>query len=349
MGPKKKIEKKNSKNKGLSKVSAKQKTVALTGGGYKGKALLRWLESDSRFPKVIYLNERTPDIKLKKTKFYRVDLTETLADEKLAEILKKEKVDTLIHTAIPVTPPHNLARAHELISVGSMYVCNAASAANVRKMILSSTADVYGAYPNNPSYLTEKTPTRGGENSRFLADKIDAEKYFMRFGAGDPKRVVTILRYATILGPNIKSYKTRYLERWYVPTVLGFDPMIQFVHEEDLLEAFKLAVLQDHKGIFNIASKGVIPLSKAIRLLGKVPIPMTLSLLKPLVQLLWYANISPAPSNRLDYLKYPCCIATDKAEKELKFIPTKNCKEALIEFAGAERLRDVHLQEGAFV
>ena len=337
MGGKKKKKKKDKKKpKGFP-------TIALTGGGYKGVALLKWLEHDSRFPHVVYLNNKRPDLILKKSKFYRIDLTETLADVQLAEILKKEGVDTLVHTAIPVTPPHDVARSHELISVGSMYICNAAAEAKVRKLILSSTTDVYGAFPNNPNYITEDHPPRAGTNSHFLSDKIDAENNFLRYGKKDPDRVVTILRYATILGPSIHSFKTEYLSRWVVPTVWGYDPMVQFVHEEDLLQAFKIAVIEDHPGIFNIASEGVLPLSKVIQLMGKFNFPMFLLGLKSFVQLLWYLDISPAPANRLDFLKYLCCASIEKAKQQMGFKPKYNCKEAVFDFVGAERLRGVRL------
>lgn len=338
MGGKKKKQKKIKKKAGTY-----FPPIAVTGGGYKGMALLRWLEHDPRFPRVIFLNEKRPKFLLKKTKFYRIDLTETLADANIAEILKKEKIETLVHTALPVTPPHDLARAHELVSVGSMYICNAASEAGVRKLILSSTADVYGAYPDNPNYLSENHPPRAGLHSRFLADKIDAENNFLRYAKRNPKSVVTVLRYATILGPTIHSFKTEYMSRWIVPTVWGYDPMVQFTHEEDLLQAFQISITEDHPGIFNIASRGVLPLSKVIRLIGKINFPMFLLGLKSMVQVLWYLNISPAPANRLDFLKYLCCVATDKAENEMGFKPKYNCKEALFDFVGAERLRNVRL------
>jgi UDP-glucose 4-epimerase len=340
MGGKKKKKKKN-KKKDFNSFPP----IALTGGGYKGVSLLKWLEHDSRFPHVIYLNNKRPDQLLKKSKFYRIDLTETLADAQIAEILKKEGVDTLVHTAIPVTPPHDVARSHELISVGSMYICNAAAEAKVRKLILSSTADVYGAFPNNPNYITEDHPPRAGDNSSFLSDKIDAENNFLRYAKKNPDRVVTILRYATILGPTISSFKTKYLARWVVPTILGYDPMVQFVHEEDLLQAFKIAIIEDHPGIFNIASQGVLPLSKVIKLMGNLNFPMFLLGLKSMVQLLWYLDISPAPANRLDFLKYLCCVSIEKAEKQMGFNPKYNCKEAIFDFVGAERLRDVKLHQ----
>jgi len=100
--------------------------IALTGSGYKGSSLLRWLENDPELPRVIFLDKKKPLQNLQKTKFYRLDLTETLADVQLFEILKKEGIETLVHTALPATPPRNMAVAHELMSVGSMYVCNAA-------------------------------------------------------------------------------------------------------------------------------------------------------------------------------------------------------------------------------
>jgi UDP-glucose 4-epimerase len=327
--------------------SAKKKygTVALTGSGYKGSSLLRWLDQDPVFPQVIFLDHKKPRQLLKKTRFYRLDLTETLADVQLAEILKKEKVETLIHTAFPVTPPHNVALAHELISVGSMYVCNAAAEANVHKMILASTADVYGAFPDNPNYLTESHPPRGGLKSKFFADKIDAENQFLKFAKKHPKSVVTILRPVTILGPRIESYKTRYLSRLLVPTVMGFDPLVQVIHEEDLLKAFQIAIKKDCPGIFNLASKGVLPLSKAIKLIGKVPIPLSLLGLKSLVQILWFTGISPAPATHLDFLKYMCVVATEKAEHEMGFQPKYTCKKTLLDFVGAERLREFKLQE----
>ncbi|MCE9624491.1 MAG: NAD-dependent epimerase/dehydratase family protein [Deltaproteobacteria bacterium] len=322
-------------------------TIALTGSGFKGQALLHWLENSPIFPKVIFLDYKKPKTQLKKTKYYRVDLTENLADVKLYDILAEEKVDTLIHTALPITPPRNVAWAHELLSVGSMYVCNAAAEAKVRKMILASTADVYGAFPDNPAYITENQPPRGGLKSRFIADKIDAEKQFLKYAQKYPQSTVTILRPATILGPTIQSYKTLYLSRLLVPTVLGFDPLVQFLHEVDLLRAFQAVILKDYPGIFNIASKGILPLSRAIKLLGKIDVPLSLMGLKSLVQLLWFLDISPAPATHLEYLKYSCVVATDRAEKVMGFVPRYSCNETLLEFVGAERLREVRLQEEA--
>lgn len=328
-----------------SRRSSTYPPIAVTGHGYKGMTLLRWLEDDPRFQHIIFLDIEKPKMRLKKTRFVRFDLTETLADAQLADILSKESIDTFIHTALPVTPPRNMAWAHELLSVGSMYICNAASAAKVRKLILPSTADVYGAFPDNPNYMTEEHAARGYRMSKFLADKIDAENQFLKFSRKHPERVVTILRPCTILGPTIRSYKTRYLSNIFVPTVLGYDPLVQFIHENDFFFAQRLVIEQDCPGIFNLASRGVIPLSKAIRLMGKIPLPLSLFGLKTLVQGLWYLDISPAPAAHLEFLKYMCVVAIEKAEREIGFVPRYSCKDPLLDFVQAERLREVNLAE----
>jgi UDP-glucose 4-epimerase len=80
--------------------------------------------------------------------------------------------------------------------------------------------------------------------------------------------------------------------------------------------------------------------------MGEFPLPLSLTALKGLVQMLWFLDISPAPATHLEFLKYMCVVATEKAEKELDFKPRFSCKEAILDFAGAQRLREVKLQEG---
>lgn len=320
--------------------------VALTGvTGFLGGSLLHRLEADRKFSRIVALDRRKPKIETKKTNFYRINLTETLVDSKLAEIFAKEKVDIVIHAAFPITPMHDSSLAHEIQSVGTMYLLNACAAQNVSKFILASTTDVYGAHPSNPNYLSEKHPARGGAKSRFIRDKIAAEQQVLRYAKNQPEATVTIMRPCTILGPKIRNFKTTFLQRPSVFTVMGFDPLMQFVHEEDVLQAFHQALVEDKPGIYNIVGTGVLPLSKVLQLTGKIGIPVPAPLLYPMAQLMWYTDIFPAPASHLDFLKYLCVAAGTKAETELNFKPRYSSKEALLSFIGAERLRKVHLLE----
>lgn len=320
-------------------------TIVLTGtAGFLGSSLLRNLENDPRFPNLIALDTKKPPFELKKTKFFRIDLTETLADSKLVELLKDQKVDTFIHMAFPVSPPHNLEWAHDLVSVGTMYVLNCCAALKVRKLIMASTTEVYGAHPSNPNFLPEDHRRRGGERSRFLRDKIDAEDQFFKYAKKHPGAIVTILRPCTVMGPNVRNYKTSFLQRPVLYTPMGYDPLFQFVHEEDVVRAFRLAIEKDCPGTYNIVGEGVMPISRVRKLAGKISVPVPSPVLYPVVQALWYAGILNAPSSRLNFLKY-LSVADGERAKSIGFHPKYSSRDALLDFLGAERLKKVHLME----
>ena len=326
------------------KSSGAGEVIAVTGiNGFLGSSVVRLLEADNKFVRVIGLDKKKPRFPSKKMKFYRVDLTETLADAKMAEIFKKEKVSVVVHCALPITPLHDSTKAHELQSVGTMYLLNACAAQNIRKFILASTTDVYGAHPTNPNFLTESHPARGGIKSRFIRDKIDAENQVLKFGERRPDTVVTILRPCTVLGPRIHNFKTRVAQRPVAFILMGYDPLMQFVHEDDLLAAFKTVLDQDHQGIFNIVAHGVMPLSKVLQLTGTVAVPIPSSIMYPLTRLMWYFDIFPGPASHLDFLRYLCVADGSKALKKLGFKARYSSRDALLSFVGAERLRKVHL------
>jgi len=322
----------------------KGKVIAVTGiNGFQGSAVLRLLGANSHYERIIAVDKKKPKTLPKKTKFYRLDLTETLADAKLADIFRKEKVKYVVHCAFPITPLHDSSRAHELQSIGTMYLLNACAAQNIHKLILASTTDVYGAHPTNPNYLTEEHPARGGAKSQFIRDKVDAENQVLKYARRRPHAVVTVLRPCTVLGPHIHNFKTKFVHRPVVFTVMGYDPLLQFVHEDDLVEAFRIVLEEDHRGIFNIIGHGVLPLSRVLQLAGKVSIPVPSSILYPVTRLMWAFDIFPGPASHLDFLKYLCVADGRKAEKELAFKPQYSAKEALLSFIGAERLRKVRL------
>src|SRR5439155_5439821 len=135
------------------------------------------------------------------------------------------------------------------------------------------------------------------------ADKIPAEREANEFAAKAKATVVTILRTPPILGPTADNYVTPYLTQRVVPTLLGFDPLWQFVHEVDAIAAFKLAIVRDYPGVFNVVGEGVLPLSTAITLVGKPRVPMLHTVARPVIAALWAAQMSYAPPSFLPYLR----------------------------------------------
>jgi UDP-glucose 4-epimerase len=305
--------------------------------------LIGLLEEDDRVRRIVSIDVEAPRTAGRKTRVYEVDLTQPSAEERVAEIFAAESVETLVHLAFLASPSQATAWAHELESVGTMHLLNACRRAQVRKLVMWSQTVLYGAHPTNPNFLSEKHALRARRAERFFADKIEAEVEALRFGRPGKGRVVTILRTATVLGPTVRNYLTRYLSHRIVPTVLGFDPLWQFVHEADAVAAFKIAVDRDVPGVFNVVGDGVLPLSTVVKLAGRAALPLPRAVMRSLSGALWVAQLSEAPPSFLDYLQYVCVADGELAQKVLGFAPVYTTREALIEYASAQHLRDVKL------
>ncbi|MBE7481061.1 MAG: NAD-dependent epimerase/dehydratase family protein [Polyangiaceae bacterium] len=331
-------------SRAVTRPSPATHSVAVTGAcSFLGKNLIGLLEEDERVGRIVSLDIERPTTAGQKTRVYDVDLTQPTAEERTAEILAAERVDVVVHLAFLASPTHATAWAHELESVGTMHVLNACRRSEVQKLVMWSQTVLYGAHPTNPNFLSERHPLRARREDPFFADKIEAENEALRFGKPGKGRVVTVLRTAPILGPTVKNYVTQYLSRRLVPTVLGFDPLMQFVHEADAVAAFKLAVDHDVPGVFNIVADGVLPLSTVVKLAGRMALPLPRPLATPLVNALWLAHLSEAPPALLDYLQYLCVADGAQAERAMGFSPVYTTREAVIDYASAQHLRDVRL------
>jgi len=318
----------------------KTRVVAVTGAaGFLGSHLVGLLEEDERIGRVVALDVKAPQSVGKKTRSYEVDLTLSAAETRIAEILTAERVDAIAHLAFLSSPTHATAWCHELESVGTMHVAVAARQAQVRKLVLWSQTWLYGAHPSNPNFLTEKLPLRAPTAEPYFADKMEAEEQARKLAQRSPGAVVTILRTAPILGPMVNNTFTRYLSRKLVPTMMGFDPLVQFLHEADAIAALHLALLRDAPGTFNIVGDGVLPLSTVIKLAGRVALPIPHPLAETIVGLGWIAQLVDAPPSFLKYLRFLCVADARKAREIMGFRPAYTSREAVLDFVNAERLR----------
>lgn len=320
------------------------KVVVVTGASsFLGANLVGLLEEDPKIGRIVAIDVKPPGTAQAKTRFYEVDFTGVSAEARLSEILFAERADTLLHLAFMSSPTHATAHAHEVESVGTRHVLVAARHAAVRKVVMWSQTLLYGALPSNPNYLTERHPLRAPLDEPWFADKIEAEAEVARFAERMPESIVTVLRMAPILGPTIHNYLTRYLARRLVPTAMGFDPLVQFLHEIDAIAAFKLAVDQDHPGIYNIVGDGVLPLSTVIKLAGRLAVPIPHPVAHTFGAALWLAQLVEAPPTFLPYLRFVCVADGAKAKEELGFRPAYTTREAVLDYTSAQRLRDVKL------
>jgi UDP-glucose 4-epimerase len=326
-----------------------RRVVAVTGAAsFLGTNLVGLLEEDETVARIVAIDIKQPSTAQRKTRFYEVDFTQPTAEARLSEIFAAEHAGALAHLAFLSSPSHATALAHELESVGTRHVLVAARHAQVRKVVMWSQALLYGAHPSNPNFLTEKHALRAPTTEPYFADKIEAEGEATRFAEKVPGSIVTILRTAPMLGPTVHNYVTRYLARKLVPTMMGFDPLLQFLHEVDAIAAFKLAIDRDHAGVYNVVADGVLPLSTVVKLAGRLALPIPHPIAHAFGGALWLAQLSEAPPSFLHHLRFLCVADGAKAREVMGFRPAYTTREAVLDFTSAQRLRDVKLlQENA--
>ena len=330
------------------RVRPARRTVAVTGAdSFLGRNLIALLEEDDAYGRVVAVDVRRPRTAGKKTRFYEVDLTQPGVDARLAEILLAEEVDSVVHLAFLASPSAAEAWAHELESVGTMHVLNACRQRPPQKLVMSSQTLLYGPHPKNPNYLTEDHPLRGIAGSRYLADKIEAEREARRFASDHPDTCVTILRLAPLFGPTVTSWVTNWLSRRFVPTMLGFDPLVQLLHEMDAVAAFKLALDRRAPGVFNIVGDGVLPVSTVVKLAGRASVPLPASVMRLSTSVLWAASLNEAPPHFVAFLRYLCVADGALAKDTLGFAPAFTIREAVLDFARSRRMRDVRRPDEA--
>ncbi|MSP16079.1 MAG: NAD-dependent epimerase/dehydratase family protein [Myxococcales bacterium] len=302
--------------------------------GFVGGALLRRLEDDRGPERLVALDLKKPLAPLDRSQFYRVDVTLPSADGDLADILAREEIDTVVHAAFLGNPTHRTAWAHELEDVGTMHILAACARARVAKVVLASTTLVYGAAPGHPNLLVEDRELSSDPRVPFVATKVAAERQVRKFRAAHPEICVTTLRLAALLGPKADSLAARFLSRPVAPVLLGFDPLLQVVHEEDAIDALLLALTGDHPGEFNIVADGVLPYTTLLALLGRLPLPLPRAVAYPLVNALHALQLVSSPSAMLDWLRYLCVADGTKAREVLGFEPRYDLRATLADFLG---------------
>ncbi|HEY1554946.1 MAG TPA: NAD-dependent epimerase/dehydratase family protein [Kofleriaceae bacterium] len=315
--------------------SAAGRVVAVTGAcTYLGGELLRQLEEDPRYGRVLALDVRAPHHVGGKVEFVQLDLTQPTVDAELATLLERANVDTFVHGAFLSHPTHAAEWAHELEDVGTMHVLNACAAVEPRRFVLVSSTLVYGAHPKNPNFLTEDAELRGHRDSRFVNDKVRAERQVQRFAKEHGGVEVCVLRFAPILGPTVSNLYTRFFSRPVAPVMMGHDPLMQFVHEQDAAYALARAVESRATGPLNIVGKGVLPYTTVLALLGRVPVPMPQLVARQLTKLLWATQLVGSPPSFLDFLLYLCVADGARARRELNFAPRLSIKRTILDFGG---------------
>jgi UDP-glucose 4-epimerase len=279
--------------------------VLVTGlGTFWGGRLAQAIEKDPDIDVIVGLDRFEPTIELERTEFVRVDQSYSI----LSRIVKAAQIDTILHTFLIADSTQVSDRTlHEINVIGTMNLLAAASAtdSSVRTVVVKGSSLVYGSAVEDPVWFKEESRRSHAPKTNIERSLVEVESYLRDFAEDNPHVAVSLLRFSNVLGPDITTPLSSALELPIVPSVFGFDPRIQFIHEDDVLRALLFVLRHDESGIFNVAGDGVLPWSEVAAICGKRVAPVISPYLSELSALpLRRLGICDLPPEAIDLLKF---------------------------------------------
>ncbi|NLU70233.1 NAD-dependent epimerase/dehydratase family protein [Streptomyces sp. HNM0574] len=296
--------------------------------------------SDPGVERVVGVDVVRPAHSLGEAEFVRADIRQP----EIAGVLAEYGVDTVVHLNVHGTPlgvpgSGNRAAVKETNVIGTLQLLGACQKApSVRRLVVKSTTGVYGGAPRDPAVFDETTGPKALPGGGFPKDAVEVEGYVRGFARRRPDVAVTVLRLAHVLGPSLDSPFAEYFSLPVLPTVLGHDPRLQFVHEDDVLAALRLAAADPAQGpvsagTFNIAGDGVLLLSQCARRLGRPTVPLPLPAVRWGRQLLRSVGATDFSAAQIRQLTHGRTVRTAQMRETLGFEPRYTTAQTLASFA----------------
>ncbi len=258
------------------------------------------------------------------TTFYQLDLRR----KKVHDVFREHKVDAVIHLGIMHDPRAPAQDHHSWNVVAFQRLVETFAKQKVKKLVLLSSANVYGPNPENDQFLTEDAPLLGSQHFSEVRDLIEVDMLTQSFFWRYPDLDTVILRPCHILG-RVRNAASNFLRLKRPVTLMGFDPMIQVMHESDVVEAIRLSLHVGTRGIFNLAGPEVAPLSHILRLLKREPVTLPSFMARGLIRQMWRLRLASFPAPELDYLRYVCMVDDSRAKRVLGYKPEFSLSDTL--------------------
>ncbi len=305
-------------------------TVAITGcSGYLGNKIIMNLEAEDDVDCIIGLDIKPPRNTTSKLKFISQNILEPYSN-----ILSDNKVDSAVNLAFAVRPTQDTEGARRLDIDGAKIFMESCKEASVKRVVYPSSLTAYGPNPDNPPELTEDTPLRPAMDFLYSRDKAECDQLFRDFAAENPDICVTVIRVGNVMGPtgagSVNSVP--YMLPMIVMRIMGHDPDMQYLHEDDLGELMSLCLRKDVPGVYNAASDGSLKFSEIISLSGKIQLVLPYTPIALLLNITWKLKLQgQSPPRGLDFIKYSIIMNTDKI-KEATGFKFRTTRQAVTEF-----------------
>jgi UDP-glucose 4-epimerase len=320
------------------------RTVLVTGAARQlGGRVVRHLQRVAEVDRVVAVDARPPVRPLGEAEFVRADIRKPA----IAAVLAEHAIDTVVHLDVHDTPamPGGGGRSgvKEVNVLGTLQLLGACQRIpGLSRVIVRSSTAIYGGDARDPAVFGEGTPpTASAVATGFARDVAEIEEYVRGFARRRPDVAVTVLRFAHILGPLAESQMAAYFRLPVLPTLAGYDPRLQFVHEDDVLEVLGRAVSAPDRagaltaGTFNVAGDGVLVLSQAARRLGRPTVPVLPPLAAWLGSGLRALGVGGISAEQLRSLVHGRVVRTDRLREALGRPLEYTTAEAFADFAAA--------------
>ena len=259
-----------------------------------GGRMAQALEADPDVEMILGMGTREPTVPLERAEFVRADQTYSI----LSRIVRATHVDTIVHTFLVVDSTKALARAmHEINVIGTMNLLAAAGQAGspVRQVVVKSSTLVYGSASTDPMWFREEMSRTSPVHTRVEKSLIEVEGFVRDFAEDNPSTVVSLLRFANVLGTDIVTPISFNLSRPWCPSIAGYDPLLQFIEEDDVVRCLEHVTRNRTPGLYNVAGAGKLPWSEVTKICGTHRLPLT-----PIS-----TRTAAAPLHRLGLIEFP--------------------------------------------
>jgi UDP-glucose 4-epimerase len=232
---------------------------------------------------------------------HMVDIRKRAAED----VFRKSRPEAVVHMATVTSLQVRGEERHRINLGGTRAVFDHSVAYGVGTVVFVGRHTFYGAAPDAPLFHTEDEPPMALATFPELADLVAADLYASTALWRFPSLATTLLRVCYSLGPTGHGTLASFLRGARVPMVLGFDPLFQFMHEDDVVTAIVLALEKKPRGVFNVAGPQPVPLSVIARETGRTPVPIPDTLFE---FALGRMGLPSLPPGALSHIKYPIVV-----------------------------------------
>lgn len=306
------------------------RSVLITGAaGYLGSQLLAVLAADkSGVGRVIAVDVRDipADKQLPGVEYCRCDVRSL----ELGELFKRKMPKIVVHLASIVTPGKDSNREFEysVDVLGTENVLEACIAAEVEKIIVTSSGAAYGYHPDNPALISEDWPVRGNKAFAYAYHKRLVEEMLARWRSAHPELKQVVLRVGTILGETVHNQITDLFEKPRLIAIQGSDSPFVFVWDQDVAGSILHAISTDRTGIYNVAGDGALSVPEIAARLGKRCVVLPAGLLRLALAVLKLLRFTQYGPEQVDFLRYRPVLDNRRLKEEFGYVPRKSSSEA---------------------